>query len=164
MNQHQPSLEILERSANVGYGKQPLPSQRDHEIRGLVENTPPAAVLDAISADRHAATLRVFAERATALAVRHDDQQLLRIGLTALGLAGLQSRDSVLILALYYDAAKRLQIDVRWLFGAVGNILGEPAATSLTDFLNRSDRDKSLEAMGYKTAGDKAGFCYERTW
>lgn len=163
MTATKPSLALLETEANIGYGQQPLPSERDAELRALLENASAAQLVGQITFDR-ARVLRVFAERAASLSVRSNDARMLRTGLTALALADPSSRETMLILPLYCDAAQRIGIDARVLFGAVGNLFGEPTTSQLNAFLKRAPQDRSLASMGYDVTGEGLEFRYSRNW
>jgi hypothetical protein len=158
-----PVPEILKSVNNFGYGRKQLPSTRDDEIRAYIEASGSQQLREEIPLDS-APVLRVFAERAASLAVRNADWELLRAGLIALAKAGLESRESLLVLVLYCDAAKRIAIDERLLFGGVGNLLGEAVLGHLTRFLARAPQDKSLQSMGYRAEGAAAEFRYVRSW
>jgi hypothetical protein len=156
-------LALLEPQANTGYLAQPLPCARDHELRTLLRSAKPADLLNELTV-AHAPVLRAFAERAASLAVHTSDAHLLRTGLTALALADLTSRETLVILPLYGDAAERIGVEVRLLFGAVANACGEPIATHLAAFLQRAPHDRSLTSMGYVTDGEGPAFRYSRRW
>ena len=163
MSEAERSIALLKRENNLGYGLKELPSQRDDELRALIESSTPAELAPAIRHDMHP-VLRVFAERAASLAVRTGDASWLKIGLVALTLADLESRESLLILPLYVDSARGLNFETRLLFGTVGNLFGGAAANSLQAFLGRSPQDRSLDSMGYSSEGEGRNFRYKRTW
>ena len=162
-------LAILKSANNKGYGQERLPVARDTEIRDLLreceENGQLAELRQQLDSD-HFPALRCFAERNASLAVRSSNPGLIRIGLLALALASLSenSRDTFLILPLYYDAARRLKVDAEWLFRSTARAVSEKAADALGRFLDRSVEDKSLAAMGYLAAADEEGFRYQRQW
>lgn len=157
------SLALLEPAANIGYGKQPLPSGRDEELRTLLEETAPASLAKAITPD-NARVLRVFAERAASLAIRRADAKLLHMGLMALALADPMSKETMSVLALYVDAAERLHIDALPLFRSAGRVINERSADLLAAFAKRSPEDRSLQSMGYRSEGEGAEFRYVRDW
>ena len=157
------SISVLKREDNIGYGSQDLPSKRDAELRAVLERELIADPSPRVTPDMFP-VLRVFAERATSLAVREANPSLLRLGLQALALADLRSRESLTILPLFIDAAERVGMDPRVLFGTVGNGFGGQIQKVLGDFLGRDSGDRSLTAMGYEISGDGATFRYRRTW
>ena len=158
-------MNILEPSRNRGYGRLPIPSGRDEEIAALLESSEITTLANHVT-EAHFAVLRAYAERMASHAVRAESPTILRLGLTALGLAGLAGRsaDAVTILPLYYHAARMIGMVPDGLFRTVGEALGGEAETVLDDYLGRSDRDKSLESMGYRVSRDEQGFRYEREW
>jgi hypothetical protein len=100
------------------------------------------------------------------LAVRSSNVETLRIGLLALALAGLAegSRDALIILALFYHACPLLGSTAARIFQSIGRVVGGHAAVELKAFLARSQKDKSLEVMGYEVGQDQDGFRYKRNW
>jgi len=68
------------------------------------------------------------------------------------------------IVALHYDAAKRIGAGPDNIFESAARLLPEKPASALRSFLRRSAHDKSLEAMGYIVGNDDDGFRYQRTW
>lgn len=159
------NLRILSAGENASYGSQPIPNQRDSEIRALLSSSDPSDLVGDVRQE-HFAVLRAYAERMASLSVRTGDLSILRSGLTALGLAGLAdgSREAIALLPLYDHAAGLVGADPERVFKDVGAMLRGPAARALEGFLRRSAEDRSLEAMGYRTAADSDGFRYERQW
>lgn len=161
-------LDRLEADRNPGYLPRPIPQPLDEEIRGLL-----APVLDggwsdlrARVAPEHHSVLRVFAERMASLAVRRRDPGLLKLGLVALALAGLDSgsREALAIVPLVYRSAERLDVDPDGLFEEVARHVGDAAAAQLRAFPQRGPHARSIGAMGYEEARDEDGFRYLRTW
>lgn len=163
------ALDVLEPTANVGYGKKSIPIDRDMEIETLLRtslNERSLAVLHNKLNAGHQSVLRVFAERTATAAVRSKDQDSLRLALVALSLSGLEagSRDSLAILPVQLHAAAEIQCDIRDLYENVRCAVGDRFSKPLFDFLKRSEEDKSLEAMGYSIGADTDGFRYVRDW
>lgn len=165
------SAEWLRAENNRGYGKLPIPQPRDQEIAGLIktwmkcDEAERKQIASRLSSDQ-TRTLLAFSERMASLAVRQKDEGLLVLGLLALGIDDWQGdwRDNMLIVPLHIDAAQRIGSDPNRIFEIAANLLCNKSASGLRSFLRRSQRDKSIEAMGYVAAQDGDGFRYERTW
>lgn len=158
------ALEILEVGRNAGYGPLPIPTSRDGEISELLRASEISELAGLVTRD-HFDVLRSYAERMASQAVRLKDPGTLALGLTALGLAGLGgSRDALAVLPLFHHAAKTIGVVPGGIFRAVASAIGGEAGSVLESFLDRTEEDRSLEAMGYRVGRDAGGFRYERTW
>jgi len=156
---------------NQGYGTLPIPQPRDADIGELLRTW---AALDAPTRQTSAQgileeqrfRLLAYSERMASLAVRKRDQELIGLGLLALGIDGWRGdwRDNAALISLHYDAAQRLAADPDSLFEKAAALLSPKAANALRSFLRRSVADKTLEAMGYVADTDADGFRYKRTW
>lgn len=162
------SLEArIAEGAGVGYLVRPIPTTLDHEIQSAL-TTPAAserwALLQPRFGPEQAPTLRAFAERAAARAVREGASHHLDAALMALALAGLEqgSREALLILPLIHDSAVRLGAPPEDLFERVATQVGAQAAESLRGFRERTN--KSIAQMGYVAEGAGPTFRYRRTW
>lgn len=157
--------------ANVGYGPRPIPDETDRVIREFVDayvkSLQPvrAAVAERLGRE-HAPTLRAFAERMAAYAVRQRSRPTLVAGLVALGLAALADdyREALLVLSLFVRSAQHLAVDPAPLFEEAGAVLSPAVAAWLTHFLVRGDEDNDIRAMGYEEISPSEGFRYRRTW
>lgn len=154
-----------------GYGTWPIPHTLDQDISSLIENWCELPQGDrereaATIVEEQAAVLRAFSERMATLAVRNSDRHLLFLGLLALGIDGgsVDWREDILLLALHFDAAKKVGFEPDEVFSEAGKLLPSRVSEVLTAFLNRSPEDQSLEAMGYEESSDESGFRYRRTW
>lgn len=164
-------VDWLKVANNHGYGALPIPSQRDEQIGKLLrawmsldEMSRHAAVAGLPEEDR--LTLLAYSERMATLAVRNSDKSALVLGLVALGLDEWRYdwRDNVILLCLHHDAALRIGVCPAELFEDVSQLLPHVPADGLRSFLQRSEEDKSLRAMGYVADCDDSGFRYRRTW
>jgi len=160
---------ILDPKKNTGYGPKPIPVEQDEKIQTLltsyVRSSSTKTLMKKIRPE-HWPVLEVFAERMASLAVRSNNVETPRIGLLALALAGLEegSRDALIILALFYHACPLLGSTAARIFLSIGRVVGGHAAVELKAFLARSQKDKSLEVMGYEVGQDQDGFRYKRNW
>lgn len=165
------NADLLHVDQNNGYGPAPIPSPRDGEIESLLAkwltlSSPKRSEAAALISEDQRFTLLAFSERMATAAVRRKDPNRIHLGLLALGLDGWKSdwRDNATILCLHHDAARRLAADPGQVFQKAGSLLSEKVSRSFTDFLNRTDEDKAIDAMGYVTARDEGGFRYKRDW
>jgi len=156
---------------NEGYGPKPIPDPRDAEISELLDKwmalpAPERQVAAAQIAEGQRFTLLAYSERMASLAVRTSDKAHLLRGLVALGVDGWRNdwRDNALLLSLHYDAAVRVGVQPSQIFDAAGSLLSTAVSKRFSEFLKRSDEDRSLEAMGYSTGADQQGFRYLRDW
>jgi hypothetical protein len=162
-------LSILEPNANHGYLPRPIPAQRDNEIAALLSQVLAQDRLAQLAqqlVEGHAVVLRVFAERMATAAVRNDDLALLRLGTIGLLLSwrGPDNRETLLVFPVLLDAIRRIGADVGAFVTSIRQTVGDQLASPFIEFLQRSERDKSLQAMGYITATDQEGFRYLRKW
>ena len=165
------SAEWLRAENNHGYVPLPITQPRDHQIAELLKtwmksdeaNRKQTALR--LSSDQ-GQTLLAFSERMASLAVRQKDEDLLILGLVALGIDGGREdwRENVLVISLHFDAARRIGSDPKRIFEAAANFLCEKSADGLLSFLRRSEHDQSIDAMGYVATEDSGGFRYKRTW
>jgi hypothetical protein len=156
---------------NRGLGTRPIPQPRDLEISELLRAW---MALDASARQASAQgileeqrfTLLGYSERMASLAVRERQQELITLGLLALGVDGWRGdwRDNAVLISLHYDASQRIAADTGLLFEKAAALLSPKAANALRSFLRRSAADKTLEAMGYVVGTDSDGFRYKRTW
>jgi hypothetical protein len=110
--------------------------------------------------------LRVFAERMASAAVREKDPSLLRLGLIALLLSWSVSdyRESLMVMTLFYDAVGRLGLDMDSFTTEIRETIGDGLLTPVAQYLKRSEKNKSLQSMGYSAGADSDGFRYLRNW
>lgn len=157
-------FKALTAADNVGYGTQPIPAPRDYEILNLLTGVGVAA-FDGLSPE-HANTLTAFAERAASWAVRTGDVLLVKAGLYAVGrsLSVCDKRDALIAMSLLYRACEKSGIDARRAFSESAFGLGPTAQEFVDEFLKRSQRDKSIEAMGFSESMDSDGFRFRCDW
>lgn len=162
-------LSLLKVALDSAYYQQPIPSELDKGISNILVNlsTNETVGLELIVggvASDEARILGLFAERMASLAVRGNSIEPVKQGLLALLLYARTEdpRDVLLILSLLHDAVIKTSGTPKSVFAEVSSIIGD--AGFLNDFLNRSDDDKSIDAMGYKESKSKDGFLYVRTW
>lgn len=159
----------LEGKNNHGYGPLPIPQQRDFEIETLLRAY---MTLDATARQAESSTftqgqqltLGAYSERMASLAVRKHDEELIFLGLLALSVDGWrwEWRDNIIILALHYDACKRIGVNPDVMFKKAAALLPPAAAKELAAFSTRTEHNKSLEAMRYVAGSDADGFRYQR--
>jgi hypothetical protein len=162
-------LNVLEPDANQGYLPRAIPTSRDDEIARLLSQVlaeDRVAQFARQVGEGHSAVLRAFAERMATAAVRRQDPALLRLGMIALLLPwpGPDSRETLLIFPLFYDAIQRIGFDGESFIAAIRQLVGDQPIAPFVQFLQRSEPSKSLEAMGYAVGSDQDGFRYVRNW
>jgi hypothetical protein len=161
---------LFDAAENAGYFRMAIPSEWDDKIAQQITNSLSANVLAEIAnktEQRHWDILLYFAERAATLAVRRKDPKLLKLGLIAASLSlslAPDWRDVLLVFPVLYHAAGMLGVDPAQLFREVGVLFGGEVESDLIDFLQRSDEDKSLKAMGYQLVQEPDGVRFKRTW
>lgn len=161
----------LNMAQNVGYGQLPIPDSKDDLIQQLIQKWTKLNEKERIRAgeslkENQRFTLLAYSERMASLAVRRQSMDYIYLGLIALGIDGWRKdwRDNAVLLALHYDATKRLGGDFRRTFQRAEKLLPQKVAKAFRAFLRRSEEDKSLGAMGYEIGEDEYGFNYKRTW
>lgn len=162
-------LEFLRLALSSQYYKQPIPSEIDEKISLVVadlmslDNEQLESIIANVSGD-NARVLGLYAERMASLAVRNNGVEPLKKGLFALLIYARTEdpKEVLLVLSLLHDAAIKIAGTAQNIFDEVGSMIG--AADLLNGFLNRSDEDKSIDAMGYEESQNEDGFLYVRTW
>ena len=162
-------LASLTRAFNDAYYKHPIPSEIDRRLSGVISDLASLGVSEreAIVNElefEHGRILGLFAERMASLAVREKAVTLLKNRLIALVIHSRTDdlREILLILSLLHDAAIRIEDSAQRTFEEVASLFSDTGF--LSGFLNRSEEDKSIAAMGYKASADEGGFLYVRTW
>jgi len=163
------NFEILEPGANEGYLPLPIPAKRDFEISTLLREVIEQEQLvrfKRLILEGHGLVLMAFAERMASAAVRNHDQEALRLGLIALLLSwqAADSREPLAICPLFYDAARRMELDLKVFFASIRLSTGDQILAPFIEFGNRSERNMSLTSMGYAAGEDDDGFRYLRNW
>ncbi|MFG2055215.1 hypothetical protein ACGFI9_14410 [Micromonospora sp. NPDC048930] len=162
-------FKVLEPARNVNYGREELPSPKDHRIRELLAAAASRATFTEVrdclppKADQ---VLGAFAERAASLAVRERSMDDLRTGLFAAALAQAASadeRDVLPALALLYRAAERIGAEPAVEFASAAERYGR-GADSLARFIRRAPEDRTPEAMGFEEVNDGKDFTFVCTW
>ncbi len=162
-------LALLKMALDTAYYQQAIPSKVDEGINNMLASlsTSDPAELELIADDvagDEARVLGLFAERMASLAVRENSIEPVKQGLLALLLYARTEdpRDVLLVLSLLHDAVIKTSGTPKKVFDEASLIFG--GAGLLDDFLNRSDEDKSIDAMGYEESKNDEGFLYVRTW
>lgn len=158
-------------TATDGYGTWPIPDPLDDHISSLIDkwrnlSSEEREVESKAITEEQCATLLAYSERMASLAVRTKSQDLVVLGLLALGIDGWQIdwRENTLLLCLHFDASNKIGIDPEITFRNAAGFLPQNVAAALIDFLRRDPQDQSLKSMGYKESVDTDGFRYQRTW
>ncbi|HEY7297139.1 MAG TPA: hypothetical protein VH684_04305 [Xanthobacteraceae bacterium] len=165
------SIDWLFDKSNHGYGLLSIPQPRDEDIANLIrswtaltesERKESAAHLS----DKQSSTFLSFSERMASRAVRERNSEYLLLGLLALGIEGgkVDRRDNLLLMPLHYDASRRIGANPNEIFENVARLIPGTGGQNIRAFLSRSERDKSLDVMGYVVGADDDGFRYARTW
>lgn len=167
-----PASNLLPRVAPREYLDSELPSAHDRSIaetlRRIYATTGRELPLfrDRLTAS-DAWLLIAFAVRMASLSVREQNEGRLRDALKAIMVEGgvLDIRESYQVLALIFDAASRIGVGSATLIAdAMHDDASVAIKTALQEFPRRSAHDRSIEAMGFETAGAGAAFRYRRRW
>jgi hypothetical protein len=164
-------VDCLNVSNNRGYGPLPIPTLRDEQISSMLRKW---ALLDEFSRrstsgridDDTRPTLLAYSERAASRAIRERECEQIFLGLLALGVDGWLGdwRENTLLLCLHFDAAKRIGVEPKIIFGDAAKLLSASVGESLRRFIRREPKDQTFESMGYEESADSDGFRYRRTW
>lgn len=151
-----------------GYLRRQIP----HELDGAVEKVVAAyrsgthaakqALLDDLN-PRTAGVLSSYGERMAAVAVRARSDEPLRRGIVAVGMADGKlddSRTNLVVLAAINHSAESVGTDLSRLINDLQSDLPPSALANLRAFVQRNERDKSLQAMGLATMGSGDSFRY----
>jgi len=155
-------LDFLNSDSNVAYGLQPIPVERDREISERLRRAMAAgriAELESKVDEEHELVFRAFAERMATLAVREQSGDPIEVGLVALSLGGLKgpTRESLIVLSLLIDAARRVGESPGHLLNRIAEPLGDDARTGVLNFLARTEEGQAIAAMGFVLGADNDG-------
>ena len=159
--------EIRKRLRDIGYWTLTIPSDEDYEIIKCLSDYQKLskgqklAFKNDITYDM-AGLLIYFSERMATLSLRSKEQNIFESGLYALDVSSDKRdfREILMILSLYYDVSNRNKLS----FDSFIN-QKEALTESLMTFINRNDKDKTLECMGYiLTRDENNNPIYQRTW
>jgi hypothetical protein len=158
---------ILVKVKNVGYWTLPIPSKVDEEITECIQSYSQLAIDDKLKIREEitistARLLLYFSERMATLSLRTRKQHIFDTGLVGLSIASgkVDLREITTMLSLYYNASSRNNL-------SFDNVLGQKDEFSenVMSFLNRRDKSKRIEAMGYVVeVNEKKELTYKRTW
>lgn len=162
-------LALLKLTLKSDYFRQSIPCELDNGISDILaalsthNQKDIELVASSISGD-NGRVLGLFAERMASLAVRKNSIEPVKRGLFALLIYARTEdpRDVLLVLSLLHDAIIKVGSEPKTIFNETAALFG--GSSFLSDFLNRSDDDKSIDAMGYKESKNEEGFLYVRTW
>ncbi len=163
-------IKVLE-SVPDSYIEATLPCPTDDRIQKVVswamDATPDQrrALHHAMTAGTNG-TLEVFAERMAMLSVRKQSPDLLLSGLVAMTMTNSDRLDDPRLvnirLSLLHHSAKRLGLDVEAFFDQAAQYMrgiSMMAGTTLS-FLDRTPKNKRIEAMGYQEVEGPSGLIY----
>lgn len=112
----------------------------------------------------HALKLMGFGGTAAILGIRQKSEPLVRLGLVAHAIDGLNSgdaRDSLIAITLLFHAAKTIGSDPAALFQEAAAMAGPGMATLLLDFLERPPEIQTLQCMGWREVQRPEGVDFE---
>ena len=162
---------ILEESKNNPYTVKKVPvqlSEADEKINEILDcyitlsQDEQDQINKSVTYEMARLLLVRFGIRMATYALRLVNQQYFTNGLVAIGmtLRVMDIRDILVILPLFCDAQKKNNLS----FDGILNQNNELSSV-LEDFINRDEKDKSLECMGYTLATDENNKpIYQRTW
>lgn len=162
-------LALLKLALESAYYKEAIPSEIDKEVGKIMADLSVCTqselrlISESFKGDE-ARVFGLFAERMASLAVRENKIEPVKLGLLALLIYARTEdpRDVLLVLSLLHDAVLKTSGNPTKVFAEASSLVG--GAEFLNDFLNRSDEDKSIDAMGYEYSKNEEGFLYVRTW
>lgn len=164
-------LKRLESEYTDGYGASRIPSVIDAEI-GETVSLMQALAPDKLSAIQSQMTeelglvLLAYAERAATRMVRENDILIAQGAMYAIAVATNLTyiKNALPVISLLYRSMAKLGTEPERLLLLPIKIVNNRLDEYLIEFVNRSDEDKSIEAMGYIEGEDDDGFHYIRTW
>lgn len=159
--------EILKKVIEIGYWKLPIPSDVDNDIAACIKSyqTLTSDMKTSFRKDVNndlAKLLLYFSERMATLSLRTKDQGIFQIGLYALDAINgrIDIREMLVIISLYYDVHVKNKLTFDEIIKNKESIV-----EIVQSFLNRSEEDKSLLAMGYVVeTNESKEVTYKRTW
>jgi len=108
--------------------------------------------------------LLTYAVRMATQALRKASPDRIKDGLAAVLLEGERDdwRESVIVLSLLNDAAKKIGTDPLQLFEDAARMAPNlPSSETIREFPRRKPEDLAIEAMGYRISTTSDGFQYE---
>ncbi|MCB0517056.1 MAG: hypothetical protein R2798_05065 [Chitinophagales bacterium] len=110
-----------------------------------------AEIINAITYD-DSEKIRKYTKKLAELAVQQNKESYLVVGLLlqVMENAKLDFRDNIMQLSLLYHSAKKIGIDADKLFLAIAQIAADEMQRIMLQFLQRSEHNKSIEAMGFR--------------
>jgi|GEM_PF-3563424 len=141
---------------------------RDSEITALIAKVEQrnglAALIAMIEPGQRSAILNIYAQRTASLAVQHNDQSLLRLGLLALAVASVKTedfRDNLATQALLWRSTELLALNPREEFERAAARV-PAAADFFREWIDRPPDYQALSAMGYRESGTGDTFWFEK--
>lgn len=153
----------LENAAiSAEYGRKNIPSNIDNKIINILDDCLFEYKSKSSVRFGDARVLNLFAERMASLAVREDNIKAVKHGLIALTVCAQNEdiRDVLVVLSILHDAALKIEGTAERIFREMRSITY--GSEFLDDYLNRADKDKIIESMGYEESRDDNGFLYLR--
>lgn len=154
------------------YALQPVPSDADAEIRQVCHAIgaagPSLAAEFAAALDDHRrSVLGIFGRRVPQMVLAHDladseRGEVLAAGLVAEAFANAghpDFRDVLVVLALHYECARRLGLDITDVFDAAATFADADTATLMRIFGRRSD--VTLARFGWREVATESGPIFE---
>jgi hypothetical protein len=166
------SLQALNASRLGGWWfTSEMPNEVDEEITAIVkacnelDDESKTALRGRLTLEQKSLLL-AFADRMASFAVRIKSLEPLMMAMMAMFLQiGIGDvREDILRLTLVHAAAQKIGVDPRFVFMESARQFGLEDTSGLEAYLRRSDKDKSLESMGYVEGDDAYGFRFLRTW
>lgn len=164
------ALAIIDRTTVAEYYALPLPSAIDDalaEITGAFSAWPAPVreqFQEALGA-RGRGLFGIFGHRAATLAVRHNDPELLRLGLIGSAIANYTiapTRKVDTALAIFYHCARKLDLEPQGLFEDVARLAADEMARQLTAFGGRES--VLLKQFGWREIKTPDGIRFQFEW
>ncbi len=151
-----------------GYGTAGIPDERDSEVNAVLDevmskNRPGMRAFRNGLGDTGRSVLTTFAERMASLSVRQQNVDVAKRALLALALAWPRGdrRESLMSLAVVDDALRRLLGSSDEVLADVAAAVGGGASNAVASWISRSEKARSIDAMGFSAVEAADGFRYQ---
>ena len=155
----------------MGYADRPIPDASDGPVEALLSAYSAATdevggVPELTVSQDLARVLVVFAERMATIALRTRDDEPLRRGLLALGLAvgRDEEREILVVLPLLRHSAERHGVELEGIYQEARGHLPPDARSFLDGLIGHDGQRPGISEMGYEVRNDPEGPRYVRTW
>jgi hypothetical protein len=164
------AIKQANQSGDGPYLRRPIPDSVDLKVSELVHRFQDAdqklkEELLLMIDEELSQILLVYAERMSSQSVRSFDEVALRKGFMSLFVEDFRvdRRESLMTLAVLYDAALRLKKDFKALIEEMRVHISKTAYDEIMNFILRDEEGKSLASAGYRFINGSRNLLYERS-